>query len=255
MSRENIPRQDSPDTLKTLVIVPGHASFKREINPENLPSTDDILQDGNFALQPFQKGEPPFYIDHMRAGIELSQHLGNQALLVPSGGFTRHESVIDPNTVEGTSWSEAATYHAAAERLGLWLPGVNREIGKAATMWVQLDEYARDSFENILGGVHAFWELAGRFPDRVVIVGWAFKEERFRQHASALGISRSKIDYHGVNNPPENDLPGAERGEAATRAAFLEDPFGERGDLAKKRLERDVLSRGVPFGNMPRIQM
>lgn len=53
--------------LNNLICVAAHAIYIGEDfkEPEN---------DENWFLQPFQKGEPPIYIEHIRRGIVLANH-------------------------------------------------------------------------------------------------------------------------------------------------------------------------------------
>lgn len=222
-----------------LVIVPGHASFKQEVDGNRLP--DDIFADDPWVLQSFQRGEPPFYGEHMKAGVDILEEERGGALLVPSGGFTRAES--------GDKWSEAGSYVAAAIH-EQWIAGAETQPSGIA-----LDEFARDSLQNVIGGIYSFREATGEFPKQIIIPGWSFKEERFKLHAEALGIPLGRVAYIGVNNPTEADLVGAEKGEAKAVAAFRADPLGEGPELSAKRAERDPLNHGNPYHKMPKIQM
>jgi hypothetical protein len=64
--------------LKTLVLVAGHAVYVA-------PDFAEPQRDESWLLQPFQRGEPPFYLEHIKKGIELAAHDAS-AMLVLSGG-------------------------------------------------------------------------------------------------------------------------------------------------------------------------
>lgn len=206
---------------KKLVIVPGHASFKEAVK---LPLPANFDHDDYWALQPFQKGEPPFYIEHIKQALAISDP---QSLIVFSGGRTRVES--------GAFWSEAQTYHEIASRISHEHP-VN----------IALETYARDSFQNLDFSVRKFKQHTGCDPEMVYVVGWTFKKDRFDFHAKTLGIQASIFTYIGVNNPIPEDLASALADEQKTLHQFYDDPFGEEGVLLDKRRQRDPYSDGLP---------
>jgi hypothetical protein len=68
---------------------------------------DDLTADSSWALEEFQKGEPPFFLAHIRCGIQPpASQTGSR--LVFSGGQTRQKA--EPI-------SEAQGYFMAAGRL------------------------------------------------------------------------------------------------------------------------------------------
>src|SRR5262245_8682642 len=96
------------ESLVNLVLVAGHAVYVGRDFAR--PDADE-----NWLLQSFQKGEPPFYIQHIRAGAQLAAK-DPRALLVFSGGQTRREA--GPR-------SEAQSYWSLADHFRWWsLPGV-----------------------------------------------------------------------------------------------------------------------------------
>jgi DUF218 domain len=153
-----------------LIIVPGHAAFKETVT--SLPK--DIEDDSNWALQSFQVGEVPYYIEHIDAGLTLLKQLKDSALIF-SGGRTRDDV---------GEWSEAASYLAIAETLISW--------ERTFLERVLLEEYARDSFENLLFSLHAFRNQLGSLPEHIYVTGWKFKRARYEQHFEALGINSDK---------------------------------------------------------------
>src|SRR6266581_1344664 len=142
------------------IIVAGHAPFKKETEavPEH-PERDEA-----WFLQPFQMGEAPFYIEHIRRGVIL---LANNpaALLIFSGGHTRREA--------GLRWSEASTYLAIARHFQWWVPDESAGLRQGLEARAVVENYSRDSFENLLFGVCRFEQVVGRFPRNVTVVSWA----------------------------------------------------------------------------------
>ncbi|MGA7342353.1 MAG: hypothetical protein WBE72_03150 [Terracidiphilus sp.] len=203
--------------FENLVLVAGHAVYVGQdfLNPE---------QDRNWFLQEFQRGEPPFYIEHIRKGIDVASK-DPSSLLVFSGGQTRHEA--GPR-------SEARSYRDLADHFRWW--SLTEVSGRATT-----EEFARDSFENLLFAICRFKECVGRYPQMIQVVSWAFKEERFGLHRKALGFPEFRFKFHGANQP--ENLTGALRGEEKAIAAFREDPYGAGEDLGRKRVARDPFRR------------
>jgi hypothetical protein len=209
------------ERLDKLVLVAGHAIYVGQ--DRHGAGTDD-----SWILQNYQKGEPPCYIEHIRFGVELAAHLP-ASLLVFSGGQTRQKA--GPR-------SEGQSYWTLADQFAWW---GNAEVQSRATV----EEFARDSFENLLFGIARFRECAGHYPKSIEIVGWEFKRARFDLHRRAVKwpADSGRFRYHGVNNPP--DLAGSLVGESIARAAFELDPFGTEEPLRSKRQRRN------PFNQIP----
>ena len=207
--------------LTNLVLVAGHAVYIGQdfLDPE---------QDRNWFLQAFQRGEPPFYIGHIRAGIDVAGR-DPSALLVFSGGQTRREA--GPR-------SEAQSYWNLAEYFRWW--STPEVAGRATT-----EEFARDSFENLLFAICRFREWTGRYPQKIRAVSWGFKEKRFGLHREALRFPASCFEFHGANQP--EDVIGAEKGEAKAITAFEKDRYGTGDDLGKKRVGRNPFCRESPY--------
>lgn len=218
--------------LDTLVLVAGHAIYVA-------PDFSDPRADRCWILQEFQKGEPPLYIEHIQSGIELAaQDLAS--LLVFSGGHTRPEA--GPR-------SEGQSYWMIAEHVLQWDANVR---SRSTT-----EEYARDSFENLLFGICRFFEATARFPKMVKVVSWKFKEERFDLHRRAIRLPDLRYEFVGVNNP--EDMAATKEGESAAIAQFTEDPYGvrmappdsppkeRRKYLGEKRRDREPFRRRPPY--------
>jgi hypothetical protein len=199
-----------------LVLVPGHAVWDL---------VGDPLADASWNLRDFQRGEPRFYLEHIRRGVILAADDPN-ALLVFSGGQTSPDS---------GPCSEALGYWKLAEHFGWWRLIEVRP--RAIT-----EEFAGDSLENVLYSICRFREFTGEWPQRISVAGWGFKAERFTDfHRPALRFPCSRFHYLAVNDP--EDLAAAEREEAATRARFGEEPYGGAGMLIGKRVERNPFRR------------
>src|SRR6185436_10141658 len=203
---------DRTTPLKNLIVVACHAPFKETtLTVPERPEDDDA-----WVLQSFQLGEPPLYVAHARRGVELLR-ADPEALLIFSGGYTRREA--------GLRWSEAKTYWSIAK--------ANDELKLAhCESRTALEDYSRDSFENLLFSLCRFQQVVGEYPQHVTLISWAFKRERFDLHREAIHFPAWRFCFDGFNEPI--GLEAALRGEAVTLAAFRENRHGSNGAIAEK---------------------
>jgi hypothetical protein len=215
-------------SLNHVIIVAGHAVYVGE-------NFDNVAADRNWYLERFQRGEPRFYIEHIRHGVDLAAR-DSTSLLVFSGGQTREHA--GPR-------SEAQSYWLIAEHFRWWS---QPDVARRATT----EEFARDSLENVLFGICRFFECVDRYPEKVTVVSWTFKQSRFEFHRDTLRYPKDRFVFAGVNNP--DDLVGAEQGEQRARREFEDDPFGteiaaagEPARLGDKRSARSPFKRVAPY--------
>lgn len=205
----------------TLVILCCHAVYRAR-------DYRDPFIESAWTLLPYQGGDPPWYRAHMYAAVARVA-VDPLALLVISGGQTR----LGPGPI-----SEAGSYWRVLEHLE-W-------FGQpAARQRTTLEEFARDSFENVLMSVARFREVVGRYPERVEIVSWAFKEARFALHISALRWPPDRYQFIGVGFPDSKSV--AQEGERKVLDAFRSDPYGVGPILTSKRDERNPFRRHHPY--------
>lgn len=201
--------------MTRLVLVAGHAV------PYRMEALD---RDEGWFLKHFQTGEGPFYVEHVRRGVELAA-ADPDALLVFAGGQT--DPLAGPR-------SEGQGYWLIADHFG-WF-GAPEVRARATT-----EEFSLDSFLNLLYGLCRFREFLGRYPQRLTALGWGFKALRFDLHRAALRFPASRYEYIGVNDPP--DLARAEHFEAIRREGFLADPYGAAPEPSGKRQDRNAFRR------------
>eukprot|EP01034_Spumella_vulgaris_P025385 gene25384-31842_t len=127
--------------------------------------------------------------------------MDDSSVLIFSGGQTRRD--VGPT-------SEAASYYYLAEEKK-WI--------KSLESRVFLEEYARDSFENLLFSVCRFKEVTGYYPSRISVVGFDFKGNRFQElHRKAIGFPSANFTYVGVRTVhPHFDQSKAVQGESVAR--------------------------------------
>jgi hypothetical protein len=202
-------------TQCNLVIVAGHAICRQ---------THDPWREENWILLPFQRGEVACYIGHIEAGVRAAAS-DPEALLVFTGGYSREEA--GPR-------SEAQSYYWIADHLD-WFgaPEVRR---RAIT-----EDFARDSYENLLYSICRCHEYSGEYPAHVTFVSWEFKRERFDLHRRTMLWPEDRFTYLGPNNPP--DLGQALEAENRNRAAYELDPYSSSPAFRAKRDSRNPFRR------------
>lgn len=223
----NISPKDEPQSSHDhLVLVVGHAIV------DLLQLHSAVTNESSWHLLPYQRGQglPQVIESHIKAGIALAAN-DSKTLLMISGGQTREES--------GPGVSEAGSYLQVARHEGWILRNVT----------VALEEYARDSFENLLFSLCRFYEVVGTYPSKVTIVGFPFKMERFYLHLAALGFPAVNFVYAGVPLPIQFNEEPAVLGEAGVRLTFQSDPYGCSPSLRGKRKERNPYNRTPPYAH------
>ncbi|CAG8525620.1 24871_t:CDS:2 [Gigaspora margarita] len=149
--------------LQDLVIVAGHAIFLGN-------GLEKVEQDDNWILEDFQKGgHVRTFLNHIKKGIELAQQ-NTKALLVFSGGQTRPAAGPMKNS------------HLIIDRM-------------------TTEEYARDSYENLLFSICRFREVTGHYPRNITVIGFEFKRKRFLDiHRAAIKFPLDRFTYIGIDS-------------------------------------------------------
>lgn len=201
--------------IRNLVIVAGHAICTHPVDP---------WTESNWVLLPFQRGEVACYVGHMEAGVRATA-ADPESLLIFTGGYTRAEA--GPR-------GEAQSYYWVSHHLD-WF-GCPEVAARAIT-----EEFARNSYENLLYSVCRFREYTGAYPAHVTFVSWEFKRERFHLHRKTIRWPESRFTYIGANNPPALDQ--AVEAEARNRAAYEADPYSATPAFRAKRDARNPFRR------------
>ena len=141
--------------------------------------------------------------------------------------------------------SEASSYHRLAAARGLLrspAEGTSLPVAQRATT----EEYALDSYENLLFSIARFREVTGRWPDKITVVGYGMKRKRFEQlHRGAIRFPAQRFRYIGIDdegNTSEHYLGELKHGYAP----FLFSPAGCRPPLSTKRPELVPLLEWCP---------
>mmetsp|Transcript_13689 Transcript_13689/g.40010 ORF Transcript_13689/g.40010 Transcript_13689/m.40010 type:complete len:198 (-) Transcript_13689:4236-4829(-) len=164
-----------------------------------------------------------------------------KSLIIFSGGETRGQT---------GPLNEGTSYYRVADALDLWdVPGMERlsTVRERATT----EEFATDSFQNLMFSICRFREVTGHYPVRITVVSFSFKERRFGMHAGALQWPANKFKYVGIDPPSSTgfNLEESSAGELNDAAKpFKSDPYGCSAPvLQQKRKERNPFSRTPPY--------
>lgn len=216
---------------RTLILVPCHGIWLGERVAGFNPSSGDSRDE--WALAPFQiEGN-----DHLCFKEHLIQAAAQvktdpNATLVISGGQTKKEC---------RHVSEASSYFSLLTQL---------TNDKDILERTYLEEYARDSFENVLFLFCRFFELYGAYPDHVKIMGFEFKRRRFVELHLETALEYVDCEYIGNQPRPDKvddkrryfaDLENSEYSHAVRH--FESDWYGVQCPLIDKRKARDPFGR------------
>jgi len=229
-----------------LILVAGHAVLGP--HTESLESAD--RREGVWHLMDYQHNQdlPHEFVSHIKHGVKEAA-ADPRALLVFSGGQTRPEA--GPH-------DEGSSYYRVAEHYAWWgdswpsyTSGTNETALSVAQRTVT-EDFAADSFQNLLFSICRFHEVVGKYPKRITVVGFSFKEFRFASlHRAALRFPPDDFRYVGIEPPRAThfDLAKAELGEKQNSVRpFEADPYGcSNSVLLNKRLARNPFRRTNPY--------
>jgi hypothetical protein len=219
---------------KHLIIVPGHAVLRFD----SVKTAD--TSDHSWYLLDYQRnqGFPQIISSHIQKALEILQSDDNSVLIF-SGGQTRRD--VGP-------YSEGISYYFLAHYKG-WIKPKQQSI---LDQRIGIEEYARDSFENLLFSICRFKEMTGNYPLQITIVGFDFKEKRFRDiHRAAIAFPSPNFTYVGIHSTSRSkrfDQQRAQQGELIAIKEFEKDLYGcFEHELYEKRIKRNPFHRFAPY--------
>ncbi|RNF26961.1 uncharacterized protein Tco025E_00827 [Trypanosoma conorhini] len=175
--------------VRTLIMVPGHGVLKSL-------SASDWKNQSNWSFEKHQLRDgvvlPFCFASHIRRALVLLKKQLNSSIIIFSGGQT---------SASAGPRSEALSYYILAEETNLFgLFNSAAQVRSVLENHVFTEEFARDSFENLLFSIARFYEVTRHFPDSIIVVGWKHKRERFvKYHREALRYPAEKFSYIGLD--------------------------------------------------------
>ncbi|GAA5897273.1 uncharacterized protein JCM6883_006638 [Sporobolomyces salmoneus] len=217
--------------LSHLVMIPGHAIWQGCDASHSTRDQDWILQD-------FQKDgkHVKTYLKHLTKGAEIAVQ-DPKALLVFSGGQTRPDATL----------TEALSYLRLSKFGNIFSQFMSDSDRKLSITHefdrVTTEDYAMDSFQNLLFSIARFKEFTGRYPSYITVIGYGMKSARFTSlHRKALRWPVSAFDYIGIDNEGETsqDYEGEKQNGFKP---FEKDLYGCHDFLGEKRKSRNPYRR------------
>lgn len=207
-------------TLTELVVVCGHATF--------IGSRKDIMSEDQWLLQPFQRsnsasgkrGEHETFISHILSAT-FAVASRPEAFLIFSGGRT-----TDSERTEAEGYEQV--------HLGL------DDAFNIGDRYAR-EDYATDSFQNLLFSILRFRQVVGRYPRDITVVTHAFKRDRvLGVHAPALRWPAERIRLQGLD-PPFTKVEWEETvaSERKVESEFAHVRYGTLPPLSDKRQARN----------------
>lgn len=169
---------------------------------------------------------------------------------------TAPKSAFQPLFGNGAQNAQHAASSAASTAAAAPPTGQPAEDGgpNLSHLRMTTENFALDSFQNLMFSIARFREYTDTYPEKVTVVGYKFKEKRFRDlHARALrwpmhkptSDGSSRFNYVGIDDA--NRINTAERDNAYDQ--FRQDLYGCHHRLLEKRRRRNIARRLPPYAS------
>lgn len=167
--------------------------------------------------------------EHLKISFEALRS-GDCDVLIISGGYTKEKT--EKSEARGMldwAWD-------MSEKGQLGSVTINDIRTWIASKKIVLEEFARDSFENILFSVCRFFQLNGKIPASICVCSMRSKEDRFRTICNELGFSDFSYKGKGEENKGDRRL-----------SEIKGNPFHRGTQFYKTRRSRDPWEKGNPY--------
>lgn len=254
-----------------LIFVPCHSVW----NSLGAASAEENLgqSPNHWYLAPFQyEGRDHLaFIKHAVVGVETLLNDLDYSILLFSGSQTKRAAgnVSESQSYYFLIWKllqwirdgkaapeafqlEKTILHVC-DRILEKLIQLNITLEELFTEHISTEEFALDSFENLLFSICRFYELAQQYPSQVTIVGFGFKKERFvKYHAESIDYPVEQVEYISIEPKPQytdqnkirlyfEDLKLQEKKNALE--LFKSDWYGTKYPLHTKKSGRNPFNR------------
>lgn len=238
-----------------------------------------MLNDSSWFLESYQRGgSVKTFVKHIEKGVSIARD-DPSSLLVFSGGQTRDQTW----TTEAESYyrlalsltHELPTFamededltssreafqplqtatnveaQTSANKLASGSIGVDRSMD-LSRLRMTTENFALDSFENLLFSIGRFYEYTGTYPRKITVVSYEFKKKRFVDlHAVALRWSTNKYLPSGTRQFNYVGIDDEDMGPSVHDNAydlFERDMYGCFNVLLTKRRKRNSSRRLPPY--------
>ncbi|CAO3613776.1 unnamed protein product [Cunninghamella echinulata] len=233
------------------IIVTGHAIYNGP-----LENVTQLYDESNWILEPYQHNQVPTFIEHIIKGIQLLKS-NPQSILLFSGGQTR--SNAGPISEGSSYWKIAQLLLKSSTSkfsnnmvLDLELENTNeqsQELIQQLSKRMIVEEYALDSFENVLYSICRFSEMTNVYPNHISIIGFEFKRARFELlHLPSIRFKSFKYIGIDPNSISPEQMISAQHGELLNSyQPFEKDLYGCHSSLKQKKLDRNPFRRRSPY--------
>lgn len=226
---DTVSYNSSESQLDHLIVVAGHAIWKGVSPLEYEKDSEwvlDVAQAGHGNPRAFYahiaKGYAPntTHSNHSKTPYtwQCPTRTRRQAQLASFQRVSQKSCRVESFNTSGcsgqtrkpTHLTEAQSYLSLALSTGLLpLSASSGPFERATT-----EDFALDSFQNLLFSVARFRERTGWYPRRITVVGFGVKKERFEKlHARAIRWPVRMFKYVGVDVDGQGDLEASRAGE------------------------------------------
>ncbi|KAF5345270.1 hypothetical protein D9758_008499 [Tetrapyrgos nigripes] len=206
--------------LDHLIVVPCHAVWLGG-------ASEDRNLERLWLLEPYQQGSGRLkaFFQHILKAAQLALE-DTRSLVIFSGGQTRPAATI----TEGESYLQLA------------LQADVFHISFSSVIRATSENYALDSFQNLLFSIARFHEYTGRYPQKITVVGYEMKRRRFTElHREAIRWPTDRFFYIGID-PDDGPEERANAMDGELQNGFIpytKDLYGCHTQLVFKRLLRN----------------
>lgn len=209
-----------------LIIVACHAVFILPSNTNELTAnTIRQLKYWHLDIPPQSTADIPSYLAHISKGLDMLKEDGNAVLMFTGGKTKKNAGPV----------SEAYSYRVIASIMLQQNATLSIKQRHSIESRIFLEEYARDSLENLAFSVCKYHDVFRTIPTKITFISYPFKEERIASlHRGALGIPEDMFRFVGVCDQKEG-LPALD----SAFKDFYSDPYGTGEKLTRKRVQRN----------------
>ena len=215
--------------LTDLIVVAGHSEYIdghfedcRNISHWGLPKRLNTTHQ--------QRKYVSGLLSHIDKGIDLT--ISNENALLIFSGRRRMQLRI----------SEGALYFNIANHCNYF-----KNKLKSIQIRTFTEDYALDSFQNLLFSICRFHEITNNYPTNIKVISWSFKKYRFiNMHRKALKYDVNNFHFFGINGDYDVMLEDYTRENIAIDR-FINDLYGCGPEVKQTRIKKNLFNSTIPY--------